>query len=259
MPAIPSPTNPPPGLTVTSLDLISSALRLIGVLASGEPASASDASDSLMILNQMVDSWQAERLMIYTIAITTFSLVVGQQTYTLGAGGDFNTARPARIENYTIINLSNPAMPLELPLISLTDSEWAAIPVKNIPSSLPRNVYNDGSFPLSNLSYYPIPNINVNANIYAWQPLSQFVDLSSTQYSFPPAYLRAIRYNLAVDLAAEFPGNPQSLPIVSQIAVQSKAVIKSFNTPILDLRCDEALNSSKSGKYNIFTDMPAGH
>ena len=75
---------------ITGTDLISSSMRLIGALGSGETMTAAEASDGLMVLNGMLDSWLAERLMAFSILIQEFPLVANQGTYTLGPGGDFN-------------------------------------------------------------------------------------------------------------------------------------------------------------------------
>lgn len=236
-------------------DLIASSLRLINVLASGETPSGAESTDALMILNQMLDTWNADRLMIYTIKIEDFPLTVGQQTYTMGAGGNFNTARPARIERMGIVSLNNPAQPLELPLEMLTDTGWAAIPVKVIQSSLPQKVYDDGAYPLRNLNFWCIPNVAVNARIYSWNALSQFADLT-TDYTFPPGYLRALRYNLGMDLAPEFGAIPS--PSVAATAQASKAAIESINAPLIESHCEAALVGSGGKRiYNWLTDQPS--
>src|SRR5271154_5020111 len=107
----------------TALDLIKSAMRVLNVLASGEEPSGAEAADGLGILNQMLDSWQIERLMIFTIQRVVndingnpFNLVSGQQVYKVGLGGDFNIPRPPRIARIGIISLNNTQQPLELPL-----------------------------------------------------------------------------------------------------------------------------------------------
>ncbi len=51
---------------MTGLELISSSLRLIGVLVSRETPSG---ADELVILNQMIDQWNSARLSVF--AITT--------------------------------------------------------------------------------------------------------------------------------------------------------------------------------------------
>jgi hypothetical protein len=246
-----------PGLAWTGAELIASALRLIGTMASGDTLDGQEANDALAVLNQMIEEWSAQKLLIFTNSPKTFALQAGKQAYTMGqvAGAtpaDFDTPRPPFIERMTIQSLQNPASPLDLPLDMLTDEEWAAIPVKNVASSLARQVWDDGGFPLRTLSFWPIPTLIQNVTIYGWTALSSFSDLA-TPMSFPPGYLKAIRYNLAVDLAAEWPGNPQSLPIVTAIARTSKAVLKSLNAPIVKQTCETSF-SGQQGHYNWLTD-----
>jgi hypothetical protein len=240
-------------------DLIASSLRLIGVLASGETPSGAITTDAQIVLQQMIDSWQADRLMIFTMVIAEFALVPSQQTYTYGVGGNFNAARPARIERASIVSLTNPAQPLELPIPLYTDKDWQEnIPVKLINTTLPQAVYDDGAFPLRNLSYWPIPTVVVNTRLYSWNPLTTFSDLT-TDNLFPPGYVEALRYNLAVRLIAEMPGNfnPIMVSTTLQLANESLARIKSMNLPVVEASCDDAL-VGRGGRYNYFSDMPVG-
>ena len=239
---------------MTAYDLILSSLKLVGIIAAGETPSVDETNDALLILNQMIDSWNTERMMIFTLTISEFPLTVGQQTYTLRPGENFNISRPARIERMGIVSLNNPAQPLELPLAMLTDQEWANVTVKIISSSLPQYVYDDGAYPLRNLSFWCIPNVPVNVRIYGWTALSQFANLQ-TDLTFPPGYFRALRYNLAVDMAAEF-GAPVR-PEVAAIAAQSKAAIKSINAPSLNTHCEAAVAGNGKSIYNWLTDTPA--
>jgi hypothetical protein len=251
---IPAPPTPIQAQIIgrSANDIINSALRLIKALATGEIPTATESADALLILNDMVDSWNADRLMIYTISRNVFDLVSGQQTYTCGDGGNFNMQRPASIQTYTVISLQNPAQPLELPLDVYTDVAWAGVPVKNIQSSLPTAVYDDGGFPFRNISYWCVPNVgSLQAGIYSWQAVNRFLDLT-TKYSFPPAYLKALRYNLAVDLAPEF-GATVPDAVASQ-ALQTKAAIKSINAPLVGLRCDPAVTNNGSLVYNWISD-----
>ena len=49
----------------TANEQINGALRLLGVLAEGETPSAATPQDALTALNQMIDSWNTERLSVY--------------------------------------------------------------------------------------------------------------------------------------------------------------------------------------------------
>ena len=236
---------------MTANDLISSALRLIGVLASGESPSAAEANDGLTILNQLLDAWNTERLAIFTVQRQVVIPTTLKQAYTVGSGGDFNIPRPPRIDRVGVISLTNAAQPLELPVEMVTDVGWEALPVKNIPSSLPLKVWNDLGYPLMTLSFWPIPNVQVNFALYTWTALTQFPDLV-TDEEFPPGYLKALRYNLALDLAPEFGRDvPQ---VVAAQAIASKAAIKSMNILPMDLRCDDALVNQRGGRYNWLAD-----
>lgn len=242
----------------TALDVISSALRLIGVLGSGEVPSAEEANDSLRVMNDMIDSWNAERLMIYNIQRLLFSLTPLQQNYTCGPGGDFDIPRPSQIDSFGIISLNNPAQPLELPMEMMNLQEFQLLPVKNIQSTLPLYVYDDQAFPLRNLFFWVIPTQAVQVAIYPWASLSAPADLT-TVMAFPPGYAKAFRYNLAVDLAAEFPVVPANvLTIVSAIAAQSKGIIKSANIPKLYLYCDPAIRG-QGGYYDWRSDTIVGN
>ena len=235
---------------MTGLGIIKSAMRKVNALATGEEPSAEESADALEILNDMVDTWNAERLSIFTIDRNEYSLVVGQQVYTYGAGGDFSAARPARIERAGILSLNNPVQPLELPLEILDYDGWAGIPVKNLGSALPSKLYDDGAFPLRNLSFWPFPNASiVKVAFYVWEALTSF-DLG-TDHTFPPGYARAIRYGLALDLAPEF-GVPVPAAVAA-LAISSKAVISSMNLPAPVMRCDPAVVGTR-GVYDWRTD-----
>jgi hypothetical protein len=259
-PSVPSSSYP--GLQITALDIINSAMRLIGVLAAGEQLAGQDANTGLSILNQMVDSWQIERLMIYAILRNVYTLTPGTQTYTLGGtvvnSTNLDVLRYTKIDRYGILSFSNPSQPLELPLDYLTEVEWAAIPVKAIQSALPTKIYDDNAFPARNLNVFPVPNGSYAVAIiaYAWTPIGQFLSFSQ-QYTFPPGYLKALRYNLAVDLAAEWPGDPANFPLIMKIAMESKAMIKSNNVTPQPMACEQVvLSQTRGAQYNWLADTP---
>lgn len=237
---------------MTGNDVINSALRLIGVLSSGELPTAAEASDGLSVLNTMLDEKNARRLNIFTVPrLGPFNLTAGKQAYTVGTGGDINIARPPKIERMGIVNLANPSQPLELPLDYLTEDEWASIPVKNIQSTLPQKVWDDQGFPYRTLYFFCVPSVLVQCTLYAWSALGIFPDLV-TDVLFPPGYAKWLRYNLAVDLAPEF-GVPTT-PEVMLTARETQATIQDMNAPLNELSCDEALRSADGGVYNWISD-----
>lgn len=235
---------------MTALDLISSALRLCGILASGEQPDISSSNDALTVLDQMIDGWNTDRLAIFTTSSQDFPFVLGQQSYTLGSGANFDMARPARIDSMSVILLTNPANPVEVPIDMYSVDDWQnKIPVKNVSGSIPLVCYDDGGFPNRTLNFWPIPNQANSVRIYSWQPLAQPAALN-TVISFPPGYAEAFRYNLAVRLSAEF-GSPLR-PDVQAIAVESLGRLKTLNAPDLSMQSD--IVASPAG-YNYRADL----
>jgi hypothetical protein len=248
---IPPPPSAENAIIQSANALVMSALRLIGVTASGEQPTIAEANDALMVLNQMIDTWNADRLAIYTVSSTDFPFVLGQQSYTLGSGGDFDMTRPAKITGMSAILIANPTNPIEVPIALYSWQEWQRnVPVKQVDGSFPQICYDDGNFPLRNLNFWPIPTLQQNnVRIYGWLPLLLVGSLNAS-IILPPGYAEAFRYNLAVRLAAEFAA--QVAPAVQSIAVESLATVRRMNAPDLGLKSD--LLATDAG-YNYKADM----
>lgn len=238
-------------------------LRLAGVLgAPGRGPSATQLGEALDIANAMLDSWNTERLIIYEVERNVQTVTSGKQDYSISAtqvSPDWAIERPTRIERAGLIYLANPSQPLELPMDILTTANWSQIPVKNISSTIPLQLWYEPSFPAGVAHLWPKPSMDNSIALYLWKQLAQFTGTGQT-VSFPPGYLKAITYNVAMELATlPWEGhNIKPSPMVAQIAVDSKAKIKALNIGIIDLSCDEALVSRMGGMYNIYTDSQRG-
>ena len=81
-------------MATTAGDQINRALRLLGVLAEGETPSAATSQDALLAMNQMIDSWNTERLSVFSTQDQVFSWPAGEIRRTLGPTGDFVGNRP---------------------------------------------------------------------------------------------------------------------------------------------------------------------
>jgi len=142
-------------MATTALDIVSDALRELGVLSSGEVASADEALSGLAALNRLADSWAAERLMIYTISRTTYALVSGTQLYTVGTGGNFNVARPVFVDHVNVYDTA--AASAEVTLTAFTDDSWAGVEVKPTPGT-PVSYYYNPTYSMGSLSLWPVPD-----------------------------------------------------------------------------------------------------
>ncbi len=228
-------------------DLINDTLKLIGALASGEVARDDEVLDGLKRLNDMLGSWNNQKLTVHQIIDSRYDLVAGQQDYTLGVGGDFSQTRPVYIERAILVQpASGGASEIELPLEIQSVKDWATeIPVKDIPTNLPRKVYFSGEFPLRDVRFWPIPNISSLDWILWWHDsVDGFPETQAgldTTMALPPGWAEAMRYNLAIRLAPEF-GREQQ-PTVVALARDSLSWIKTANSEVhaTELNVDVAL------------------
>lgn len=237
----------------TVLDLISGSLRLLGVLASGESPTASESQDALFALNEMIDTWKTERLMVYAILPQTFSLVGGQKTYTLGPGGDWDTERPVGLDSmylqYTDADSGPP--PLNLLVYALNQDQYNAIIVPNTQTTIPTGVYIDDSFPLRIVFMWPVPTVNYDINLWTWTLVDGF-DSVTDDISLPPGYERMLRFNLALELAPEYGLTPSQ--IVAAGALDSKMAVKRNNIKPLFMVCDPAI-TRRTTAFNWLTGV----
>jgi hypothetical protein len=232
---------------MTVRDLIKSSLRLIGAVATGETPSSVEQSDALAALNDMLDTWSTEKLMVYAIVREEFSLVAGTQSYTIGTSGTFNTSRPVVIEDATIEDQSS-SPTVERPVQVLNVDEWSAISTKDLSSEIPTKIYIEDGFPLSTIYLWPKPSTTNKLVLYSRKPLTSFSTVGDT-VSLPPGWSEALRFNLAVRLAMEYGKAPNELILAG--ATETKENIKRLNMKPSYLGMDSFL--VKSGGFNIVT------
>ena len=236
----------------TPRELITGALRLINVVQANEVPTAEDMDISFEALNAMIDSWSNEELSIFTMNPIQFQLTPGQKDYTLGVGGDWSTDRPMDIVSMYIRYPypTGPSTYIDLPTNQLTDEQYANLGIKYFQSAFPQKWYDDGNYPLRTISVWPIPNTDHKVLLWLWQPLIDAQDLD-TDIVFPQGYERALRFALAIELAAEF-GKSVPEP-VKRIAMRSKATIKRLNSTPQLLTGDNAIASDQQSLFNYVT------
>ena len=207
-------------------ELINGALRLIGVLAEGETPSAETASDALVAMNQMIDSWGTERLAVFTTQEQVFTWPNNQLSQTLCPSGDFIGNRPILLDDATYF--VDPTTGISYGIKIINQQQYDGIAVKTVTSTFPQVLWINTNYPNVDLHVYPVPTRALEWHFISVAELSQPAALS-TLLAFPPGYLRAFRYNLACEFAPEFGVEPS--PQVQRIAMASKRNIKRINNP----------------------------
>ena len=230
----------------TAGDQINRALRLLGVLAEGETSSASVMQDSLMALNQMIDSWNTERLAVFCTQDQVFTWPAGQYIRTLGPTGNFIGLRPVLLDEATYFR--DPGTNVSFGIKFINQQQYDGIAVKTVTSTYPQVIFVNMTFPDVTMFIYPRPTRLLEWHFVSVEELNKPADLSTVLY-YPPGYLRAFTYNLAMEFAPEFGVEPS--PQVQRIAMTSKRDLKRVNNPDDVMSMPYAIIATRQ-RFNIY-------
>jgi hypothetical protein len=231
--------------TYTAGDQINRALRLLGILAEAETPSAAMSQDALMAMQQMIESWNTERLSVFSTQDQVFTWPASLLSRTLGPTGDFVGNRPVLVDDATYFKAPNG---VSYGIKMINQQQYNGIAVKTVTSTYPQVLWVNMTYPNIELTVYPRPTQDLEWHIVSVEELTQPVTLA-TALHFPPGYLRAFTYNLAMEFAPEFGVEPS--PQVQRIAMTSKRDLKRINNPDDVMALPYALVANRQ-RFNIY-------
>lgn len=221
-------------------DFISSVLRLIGVIAATDTPQAEESNNALAVFNQMTANWANSNFLSVSTPTISKVLTSGQSAYTIGSGGDIDTIRLTGIQS---ARYNNGGIDYNLQVIAYKD--YQEIEVKDV-TSIPRVIAVNPAYPLSTIYLYPAPT---GGTLYI-DKIAPITDLQLDEVMpYPADWIRALRYNLAIDLAPEF-GIEPSAAIVA-IAQSSLAAVMRSNIQVPKAKFDPLLVTNRN--YGILT------
>jgi hypothetical protein len=233
-------------MTTTAGNQINGALRLLGVLAEGETPSAETSQDALAALNQMIDSWNTERLAVFSTQDQVFNWTPGLRSQTLGPTGDFVGNRPVLLDDATYFR--DPQTNVSYGIKFINQQQYNGIAVKTVTSTYPQVIFTNMTYPDIEMYIYPVPLRLLEWHFISVEELTQPANLA-TPLTFPPGYLRAFRYNLACEIAPEFGVEPSAQ--VQRIAMYSKRNLKRINNPDDIMALPYSIVGTRQ-RYNIY-------
>ena len=230
----------------TAGDLINGSLRLLGVLAEGETPSSETSQDALVAMNQMIQSWNTERLAVFSTQDQVVTWPASTISRTFGPTGNIVANRPIAIDDSTYFR--DPASGISYGLKLINQQQYNGIAVKTVTSTYPQVLWVNMTYPNIEMYVYPVPTKVLEFHVVSVQELTQPANLA-TDLAFPPGYLRAFRYNLACELAPEFGTEPSRQ--VSRIAMASKRNLKRVNNPDDIMALPYSIVATRQ-RFNIF-------
>jgi hypothetical protein len=225
--------------------LINASLRKCGALASGEEAAPADLADAQDTLQQLLDSWSNDGLLVHALTHETFT-TLGQASYTIGTGGDLNTARPMAIVHARIMNGGYHEKPIQI----VDANVWADLAIKNAATTFPDYLYYEPTYPLGKI-YLSAPDIaGDNLKLITQKTLGSIPALTA-EFSLPPGYERLIVLGLSIEVSPDY-GRPVD-PTVAALFQVAYSSMKRKNAASRGqtLKVDPALAGAARGTYDI--------
>lgn len=237
----------------TGSDIVTFGLKKAGVLGVGRVASASDSSDALADLNDMISEWVTQRWMVWELVLLS-KVSTGALSYTIGPAGDFNvTRRPDRLESAFQRQLNvSPSQPIDTPLTVIPSAEqYDRISMKRL-RSFGLSIFLDSSYPLGVLKLYPVPNASIYEIFIRVKGTIPVLALNSV-LSVPSQYISALKFNLARRLRQAYGKGLKPDIELNRFAANSLSVIQNSNIQIPELVMPDGL--VRNSGYNIFSDQ----
>jgi hypothetical protein len=182
-------------------NLISSSLRKIGALSSGETIETARQGEALSALQSMLRSWGAVSVNVFANIKESFSLISGKSSYSWGSGGDISTVRPNFVTGAYVEDGSGISHPVDI----IPENFYDNIASKDT-TSRPYCLYFQPLYPLAYIYLYPVPVVVETLHLTSLKPFTEIGSfaLATDTLSFPSYYEEPIIYNLAVRLAPEY-------------------------------------------------------
>jgi hypothetical protein len=219
-------------------DLFVAMMEIIGATTLDEVPEAPEMQKCLRHTNLMLDSWSGRRLLLQATVQEGFPLVAGQKDYTIGIGGNFNTAKPIAIETAFVRDSSN----VDYDLVVMDQEVYDSLEDKLITSARPEGIYYDAgvsqqTVQTGTIKCYGIPDMTYTLFINSTKYLTEFVNLTDT-VTFPPAYFRALAYNGAIAIWRPMGRRGMIPPDITTEARESLKVIENINHRLPVCRID---------------------
>ena len=239
---------------ITPAGQIAFALKAIGVGGVGQTPLPEDSQDAFDALNGMIGLWNRRRWLIYHL-VDAVATMTGAMSYTIGPGGDFNFPRPDRLEAAFFRQLINsPQGNIDYPLdIIQSREQYNLIALKTLSTTLPLGVFYDSAVPYGVVYPWPVPllgqgelHLSIKDTIAPFTSNNQSINL-------PPEYTETIWTNLALRLAAIYPGSVVT-DTIKGLARSSLETIRGANAQVTPLTMPAELRPN-AGLYNIFSDQ----
>ena len=215
--------------SITRDDIITAALRKLGVVAQGELPTTDMITEAAFALNTLVKSWEADGMPLWALRTTAIPLIAGQASYNIGIGQAINTDKPLKVIQAWNRTTSSS---IDIPMRIITKDEYSRLGNKTS-SGNPIQIYYEPQKNIGVLTVYPVPDSTYatsNVIYITYQRPYEDINTSTDVPDFPQEWYDAVIYGLACRLAPEYGIPAESRQLLVREASDIKAGALSFGT-----------------------------
>jgi hypothetical protein len=211
------PTTGTNVFTVTRDDIIKAALRVLGVIGTGETPNTEDYTNCSQALNIMIKGWSTVDQPLWVVQSLQIPMITGVLSYQIGptatGTGAIVMSRPLGMFSAFIRDSNN----LDTVLTPISRQEYDEQGSKTS-AGTPNQFYFDRQEPNATLYVFNVPSDSTHT-IYA-RIQRQFYDMTSStdNFDFPEEFFQALKWGLAADLCVEYGVDAKMIPYYEQKA-----------------------------------------
>ena len=214
--------------SVTRDQIISSALRKLGVLELGATPDTDTVNNGAQVLNLMIKQWMTDGIKLWTIVEDVLPLVANKNSYTIGPSGDLVTDKPLRLIQAFLRNIQVTPN-VDTPMQIFSKEQYNVLGSKNS-TGTPNSVFLDPNTTYSTAYIYLTPDSNVATNyqmhLVVQKPIEDILTATSVP-NFPVEWMQALTWGLADQLALEY-----GLPVNHRQEIMTRA--ESYKSKLED-------------------------
>lgn len=193
------PTSGTTTWTLNRDQVITAALRKLGVLPSGGSPSGNQTNEANDSLNALVKTLAADGMPLWKIASQTFTTVAGTSSYTVGPSQTVNCPKPLKI----LQAFATPSGGFDTPLNIYTRYDFNQLPNPST-SGTPVDLYYQPLRTTGTIKLWPKPSDSTTVITFHYH--SPFEDMSgaANEFDFPNEWITPLIYMLAWMMAPEY-------------------------------------------------------
>lgn len=211
--------------------LIYLALLKLNAIGSGTTPTTVQTNDATDCLDDLVQTWQADGLRLWTEEDITVPLTATVDSYTIGPTGTIITPRPERVIYAQRRQISNN---IDTPMEIMSRWGYNTQSSKQSPG-VPVQVYPDMQIPNITLKVWPVPGTTDAADyeliLTVQNPLAQ-ITYSTSAIQFPNAWFQALKWGLASELIPEYEVTGELAALITQKAAFYKEKLEDWDQEV---------------------------